>query len=238
MLCLARMISHAYHQHIERLLFARPFQPRRRRRPPSRPVGVTLRARGPPVEVTPRTSTPPAMDFQRALPHQTLAKIHGTLAELLQPQRPDPTAVLNLSFSKLSSLITELCNDYQPQTLVDYEALAIHYRAGSEGYPATARPPPPPPKKWQAATMGDSTWDWKTTTEIGGAKPQHEVTSLPRTMNQLRATKIPLDMLATQLLCKGNFSSQNWLPNTPHVGALAGWNREGKILIWVDNGNT
>ena len=86
--------------------------------------------------------------------------------------------------------------------------------------------------------MGDSTWNWKSTTKVDGLKAQHEVTSIPRKMSQLRATKIPLDMPSTQLLCKATFKSRNWLDNIPHVGALSGWDREGKILVWVDNGNS
>ena len=102
-------------------------------------------------------------------------------------------------------MITELCNDYQLQTLVVYEELAKYYRSHSEGYPATARPPAPPGMKWQITIVGDSTWSWKNTTKVDGLKPQHEVTSIPRKMNQLRATKIPLDMPSTQLLCTATF---------------------------------
>ena len=86
--------------------------------------------------------------------------------------------------------------------------------------------------------MGDSTWKWKSTTKVDGINAQHEGTSIPRKMNQLRATKIPLDKSSTQLLCKATFKSRNWLDNIPHVGALSGWDREGKMLVWVDNGNS
>jgi hypothetical protein len=147
--------------------------------------------------------------LKRDIPHQTLARIHGTLIEFLEPRRGlDPSAILNMGFPKLSSMITELCDDYQLQTLVDYEELAKYYRANSEGYPATARPPAPPGTKWQITIMGDSTWNWKSTTKVDGLKAQHEVTSIPRKMNQLRATTIPLDMPSTQLLCKATSKSR------------------------------
>ena len=45
-------------------------------------------------------------------------------------------------------------------------------------------------------------------------------------------------MPSTRILCKGSFKCKNWLNGIPSVGGLAGWSREGKILIWVDNGNT
>ena len=70
--------------------------------------------------------------LKRETPHQTLARIHGALIEFLEPRRGlDPSAMLNLGFSKLSYVITELCNDYQLQTLVDYEELAKYYRVNS-----------------------------------------------------------------------------------------------------------
>ena len=110
-------------------------------------------------------------------------------------------------------MITELCNDYQLQTAVDYNALAKFYRGSSEGYPATARdrPAADKTKKWSITIMGDSTWNWKVTTKIGTAKAQHEVTYLPRKINSLRVTKIPLDMPSTQIFCKGAFKCKNWL---------------------------
>ena len=64
------------------------------------------------------------------------------------------------------------------------------------------------------------------------------MTSITRKINFLNATKIPLDMPSTQILCKGSFKCRNWLDGIPSVGGLPGWNREGKILVWVDNGNS
>ena len=51
-------------------------------------------------------------------------------------------------------------------------------------------------------------------------------------------TNIPLDMPSTQVSCRGAFRSKNWLDGIPSVGGLAGWKREGKILVCVDNGNS
>ena len=45
-------------------------------------------------------------------------------------------------------------------------------------------------------------------------------------------------MPSTQILCKAALKSKDWLNGISNVGALAGWSREGKILVWVDNGNS
>ena len=78
--------------------------------------------------------------------------------------------------------------------------------------------------------MGDSTWNWKVTTKVPGSKAQHDVKSLTRKIKFLNATKIPLDMPSTQILCKGSFKCKDWLNGIPAVGGLSGWDREGNIF--------
>ena len=90
------------------------------------------------VEVTPRVPSPRAMDTHRSTPHNTLGRIYGVIAEFVQPRQLDLKAVIGLGPSKMSALIAELCNKYELRQLVDYEALATTYRAGSEGYPTTS----------------------------------------------------------------------------------------------------
>ena len=69
----------------------------------------------------------------------------------------------------MSALITDLCNTYELRQLVDYEALAATYRAGSEGYPTTSTPRGDD-GGWEITVMGDPTWSWKATTKNPGAK--------------------------------------------------------------------
>ena len=82
--------------------------------------------------------------------------MYGDAAEFVQPHQLDPKAVVGLGFSKMSALVPELCNKYELRQLVDYEALATTYRAGSEGYPTTSTPRGDD-GGWQITVMSDST---------------------------------------------------------------------------------